>query len=83
MPKLKKLLIVPAVLLSSIFLTGCESFQDKCEQTLGGTYHSDSSSSYEYVFVPSKSKYDWEWVYTTVRTCIKDGEIIDQDVSVS
>lgn len=78
-----KYLMLVVALLSCLFLTGCESFQSNCEEALGGTYYSKSSSSYEYAYVPSKGTFAWVWVYTTVQTCIKDGEVVDQDVTIT
>lgn len=84
MSNLKKLVILTVALLSCLFLTACEpSFEETCETTLGGKYYSKTKSSYEYAYSPSQGKFAWVWVHTKVETCIKDGKIIEQDVTVS
>lgn len=83
MSKIKRLSLIAALLSSLFFLTGCESFQSNCEEVLGGSYSSDSSTQYTYAYSPAKGKFDWVFVTTTVRTCVKDGKVINQDVSTS
>lgn len=83
MPNLRRLLAVAVAVLSCAFLTGCESFESNCEEVLGGSYSSDSSSEYKWVLNPSNGKMEWKFVTTTVDTCVKDNKVVDQDVNVS
>lgn len=76
--KMKRLLVIFALVMSVSTLSGCEDeFKTMCEQELGGKVTDDTKSNF-YSGTDSSGKFVTGTITETTRFCIADGKVVAQ-----